>query len=236
MLPAVPAQVILQTFLSPSSPSDNSSEKTFSLSAQDREEVTSKAWASLITSEVLDGTARMSRIPKGSQDLSSFCEVPFKLHGRGAGTHAKRLWLTKQESDWQGCTNCHFTSVNVKRKAWQGHTAHTPAAKTKINTSSSAPRGEKVNFLSLIYLLGVWIGVYDFIGSPEMKEGDASSNCYLEPNLTDSCAHKGRHSNKLCRANWRVCLRLNGIRVCRLSLGKASMLSLGLVLEIIQGN
>lgn len=113
--------------------------------------------------------------------------VPFKLNGRGESPHARRLGLTKLESDLRGCRHCHFTSAKVeeKGKSWQGHTAHTAAAKTKVNTSSSAPRGEKVNFLSFIYLLGVWIGVYKFIVSPEMKEGGASSNCYLEPNLTD---------------------------------------------------
>ena len=39
------------------------------------------------------------------------------------------LGLIKQESDWPGCEHFHFTSAHVemKGKAWQDHTVHTPA-------------------------------------------------------------------------------------------------------------
>lgn len=95
-----------------------------------------------------------------------------------------------------------------------------------------------MNFLLFIYLFGVWIGVYDFIVSPEMKGRGAGCNCYPEPNLTDSCVPKSvpiRQSSSVDLTNC-VCLKLNGMQVCALSLGKASTLSLDLVLKIIQGD
>lgn len=71
----------------------------------------------------------MCEIPKGSQDslgrsLSSRAEVAKAL------VLGDLLWLIKQESDLPGSEHFHFTSadVEVKGKAWQDHTAHTPAA------------------------------------------------------------------------------------------------------------
>lgn len=96
-----------------------------------------------------------------------------------------------------------FTSANVEArgKAWHGHTGHTPATQTKVNNSSSVPRGQGVSSSLFIYLFGVWIGVYDFIVSPEMKEGGANSNCCLEPSLIDACVHMGLSVGKLRSAD-----------------------------------
>lgn len=74
----------------------------------------------------------MCEIPKGSQDLSSFFGVLF-LGSRAEVGKAlvlgDFLGLKKQESDLPGCEHFHFTSAHgeVKGKAWQDHTAHTPA-------------------------------------------------------------------------------------------------------------
>lgn len=144
----------------------------------------------------------MCEIPKGSQDLSSFFGALFKFKGRGGkGAGARRLTLAHKA----GVRLARLWTLSL-HFCWRGSEGKGLARPQSSHTcriiQALFPEGRKWTFYYLcIYLFGVWIGVYDFIVSPEMKGRGAGCNCYLEPNLTDSCVPKNHQASKLCRFN-----------------------------------